>query len=220
LVEFKTGEIMDCHDERSGQLDIVLQSIAAPRIPLFDNIQITMAEAALGVIEVKSNLTTASWEKSSHLRSALRTFRKVKSLDRNGSRIFIPSAYGSNRFSKEHPNTPCFLVAYKGPLKETLMEKLIGYGQHFDLPTDEYAPDVTCVLNPGYYIYRDDELLFPKGDQEFYARVGDDSLAGIFMYACQIIEAWNGTTHLTRLVDYFAPLRGGASQVATRSATF
>ncbi len=56
IVEFKTGQIIDHNDELSGQLDIIFQSPFAPHINLFQDIQLTMADATLGVMEVKSNL--------------------------------------------------------------------------------------------------------------------------------------------------------------------
>ncbi|MFH1446878.1 MAG: DUF6602 domain-containing protein, partial [Chloroflexota bacterium] len=126
LVEFKTGEILDYTDARSGQLDIVLQSIAAPRIPITDNLQITMADAALGVIEVKSNLTTATWEKSSHLKTAFETFEKVKKLKRDS--CIEGTVHGRHIVFQK---TPCFLVAYKGPTRETLLAKIRDYGRQF-----------------------------------------------------------------------------------------
>lgn len=199
LVEFKTGELVDCRDSRSGQLDIVLQSVAAPRIPVFRSVQTTMVDAALGIIEVKSNLTTGSWGRRSHLRSALETFQKVKSLERHRLNLV-----GSNIGGKPvyHPNTPCFLVAYKGPTKETLVRKLLDYGEHFHLGLDEYAPEVVCVLDRSFYVYRDNGWLFPRQQNEFGIGVGDECLAGVFVYVCRIVETWNAQSHFTRFSDY------------------
>lgn len=199
-VEYITGELIDCYDKYSGQLDIILKSISAPSIPLFGIIQTTMVDAALGVIEVKSNLSTGSWDKSNHLKSALETFIKVKSLKRHnnnliGGNIGLTPVY--------HPNTPCFLIAYKGPTQKTLMKRLLDYGQSVELKPDEYAPEVVCVLDRRYYIYRNNGWLFPKQkDQEFCTWSGDECLAGIFVYICRIVETWNGVLHPTRYSDY------------------
>jgi hypothetical protein len=203
LVEFKTGEILDCNDQRSGQLDIVLQSISSPRIPIFDNIQITLSDAALGVIEVKSNLTTASWDSSSHLKSALDTFRKVKNL----ARVTRIKAHVGDRIV-EFEKTPCFLIAYKGPTKQTLVDKLLDYGRHFELSLDEYAPEVVCVLDRNYNVYRNNAWLLEPIEGSDFLFDGElvECLEGVFSYICRIVETWNVLNYTTQLKRYFDPL--------------
>jgi len=119
LVEYKTGEILDQNDDRSGQLDIILQSALSPRINLYDDIQITLADFVLAVIEVKSTLTTG--EKDSGLHSALETIRKVKKLKRTHQVRYLSPELNEEW---EHPNTPCVLFAYNGPTIKTMVDKL------------------------------------------------------------------------------------------------
>lgn len=209
LVEFKTGEIMDSNDVRSGQLDIVLQSIAAPRIPLFENIQITMADAALGVIEVKSNLTTGACEGSSHLNRALAAFHKVKALKRNPkSNLPITGIFNQTPTYVLASGTPCFLIAYKGPSPETLVNRIHEYGQHHRLPLTNYAPDIVCVLEQSYYVWYAGEHDFPDAPagRGFITVTGDDCLSGPFVYICRLIEFWNKYSQPTPIVDYFVSL--------------
>src|SRR5688572_30221250 len=68
-IDYGTGEIVDADDNRSGQIDIILQSAISPRMTLLESVMLAFADAVLGIIEVKSTLTTASWSESSHLRS-------------------------------------------------------------------------------------------------------------------------------------------------------
>jgi hypothetical protein len=202
LVEFKTGEIIDSKGQRSGQLDIVLQSIAAPRMAIFESIQTTMVDAAIAVIEVKSSLTTGRCHTRSGLRSALRTFQKVKALERT------TPIHSLAADARPHTKTPCFLVAYEGPTAETLLQGLCDYSRHSNLAIDEYAPEVVCVLKPGYYVFRDDRWLFPRtgpGDAfRVWSESEDHCLIGLFVYICWLIETWNANAHLTPFRDYFA----------------
>jgi hypothetical protein len=196
LLEFKTGEILGRNDERSGQLDIIFQSIAAPRIPLFENVQITLVDATLGVLEVKSNLTVASWDKPSHLRSALETFQKVKRIKRDArSHILSPLREGIVL-----EKTPCFLIAYKGPTISTLEKYLIDYGQARKLPIKDYGPDVICILDKGYSFFRDDGWIVPRNwvyapkqvraASGYYLWSKDrECLACLFLYLCRILES-------------------------------
>jgi hypothetical protein len=208
LVEIKSGEIVGADGTRSGQLDIVLQSIAAPRIPLFDNIQITLADAALGVFEIKSTLTTGSSRKTNHLASALSTFAKVKAISRN-SNSFIDSQL---RKGLSLTTTPCFLIAYSGPSLRALKEGLRGYSEYKRLPIDEFGPEVICVLDKDYCVFRNDGWIVPidwvlapknKDVPDGYFLWSEQSgtgLMAIFLYVCRILEA--SATKSINLLDY------------------
>lgn len=122
LVDFCTGEILDRNDNRTGQIDVIIQSALSPKINLFGDIQISLADFVLGIIEVKSTLTTASIDKNSHLKSSLETFRKVKALKRKKNLYeYRNSAKGAVPFYLN--NTPCFLVAYHGANADTVTKK-------------------------------------------------------------------------------------------------
>ena len=57
-ISYHTGEVFDSVDNRSGQIDIVLHPITAPKINLYNAINIFPSESVLAAIEIKSNLTT------------------------------------------------------------------------------------------------------------------------------------------------------------------
>lgn len=77
IIEYITGEIIDSKDNRSGQVDIVMQTNYSPKIPLYENHSLSFADTVIGAIEIKSNLTTAGIENTSHLKSALDNIQKI-----------------------------------------------------------------------------------------------------------------------------------------------
>ncbi len=199
LIDFRSGEILDQDDNRSGQIDIILQSALSPRIHLFGDVQVALADFVLGVIEVKSRLTTGAVDSASHLKLALDAFRNVKALKRD-HKITGPR----RKTTIELPNTPCFLFAYTGPAMDTLLTKLREYGYFNDLTPKEYCPEVIVVLDKEYYITRNDGWLFAKKNEDIYlTHEGKECLVGLFVYICQIIEAWNAKSHHTQFSKFF-----------------
>ncbi len=200
VIDYKTGEIIDETDNRSGQIDIVLQSALAPRVYLFEDMQLSFANATLGIIEVKSTLTTGDMTKNNHLKSALDTFAKVKSLKRNQ---FVSGTFGGVKIT--HPNTPCFLFAYAGHEKKTLLGKYEEYAKANNLHPDQFAPDVAVVLDKAYYICRGDGRLFPKKHHPYmtWDGVPEECIVGMYVYISQIIESWNSQYHPTAFNKYF-----------------
>jgi len=203
VIDYKTGEIIDETDNRSGQIDIVLQSALAPRVYLYEDMQLSFANATLGIIEVKSTLSTGDMTKSNHLKSALDTFAKVKSLKRSQ---LVSGTVGKVKIT--HPNTPCFLFAYAGPEKKTLLKKYGEYAKANYLQPDQFAPDVTVVLDKGYYICRGDGWLFPDKSHPYITWNGapEECIVGMYVYISQIIETWNAQYHPTTFNKYFEQL--------------
>ena len=202
LIDFRSGEILDQNDKRSGQIDIILQSALSPRIHLFGDVQVALADFVLGAIEVKSTLTTAAVDNASHLKLALDTFRDVKSLTRD----YKITAVKSGRMI-ELPNTPCFLFAYIGPTKNTLLTKLNEYGDYNDLTPKEYWPEVIVVLDREYNVFRNDGWLYDKENELVYSTYdGKECLVDMFVYICQIIEAWNAKSHHSNFGKFFCKL--------------
>ncbi|NUO81155.1 hypothetical protein HUU05_13840 [candidate division KSB1 bacterium] len=209
LVEYKTGEIIDCDDKTSGQIDIILQSALSPKIHLHNDIQITLSDFVLAAIEVKSNLTTASYSEKSHLKSALETFKKVKELKRAH---FV--TYHSKEKSEPiiHPNTPCFLIAYDGPSKETLHKHLKDFSASvYSYNYQKFWPEVISVIKQNYTIVVHDGL-FVSPDPFFdftYTHTDENEvncLIPLFIYLCRVIESWNSQLHHTPFLDYFKEL--------------
>lgn len=206
-VEFRTGELIDRDDKRSGQVDIVLQSSFSPRLNLFGDIQLTLIDFCLAAIEVKSTLTTGSMKVSSHLRSSLDTFRNIKSLNRHHHIESGVEFHGTTPTQVKLKTTPCFLVAYKGPTRSTLLRKLNEYGNKNGIEKDSYWPEVITVIDRGYHIVKDNGWLKAPTDG-FYTLHNDSTdecLAGLFTYLTLIVEAWNSKSHPTQFADFFKP---------------
>jgi hypothetical protein len=80
-----TGEIVDCWSNTTGQLDVVIVNDVGPTMSLNDSvIAPIMADATLGVIEVKTTLIPDT------LRKALTQLRPVKSLMTTHSTLELP----------------------------------------------------------------------------------------------------------------------------------
>jgi hypothetical protein len=147
---FGSGDIIDGHNEKSGQVDIVIEYSNFMSFPyLFGGPRLYLAEGVAAAIETKSNLC-GQWEE------ALATAAKIKEL----KRIFIPDrdkelapmlerssafaralgqpgtspqvtyetqSYSSVIVNEKYPpqQIPVFIVGYKGwQNKETLNQKL------------------------------------------------------------------------------------------------
>lgn len=147
---FGTGDIVDGYNEKSGQVDIVIEYANFMSFPyLFEGPRLYLAEGVASAIETKSNLC-GQWEE------ALATAAKIKEL----KRIFIPDrdrelapmlerlsasalalgnpgtahqvtyetqSYPSVIFNEKYPpqQIPVFIVGYKGwQNKESLNQKL------------------------------------------------------------------------------------------------
>ena len=203
VVDFKTGQIIDKNDTLSGQVDIILQSALSPRIHLFGDIEIAFADHVIGAIEVKSTLTTGNWDSSSHLKSALETITKIKSLQREHLISGLPNWMDGQRLTL--PNTPCFIFAYDGPEAETLIKKLQEYATVTGLSFDQYIPEVIVVLNRHYYLCKNDGWIFPSdgSDSKLRKYEGSEHLVGLFVYICQLIEEWNSKPHHTVFAKFF-----------------
>jgi len=199
-VEYKTGEMIDHDDRRSGQLDVVLQMPTSPRLHLFGDLQLTLVDGAVGAIEVKSNLTTASWGAASHLRSALEASARVKALRR-----FSPIRGRMVGHEIQHHQTPFFVFAYTGCTKEHLLDCVLSYGKHAMLELDAYAPNLIVVLDRGYYMVRDDGWLWPATGKQFYFWEGppQECLGGLFTYVCQLVQVYGQRPPATQLGLYF-----------------
>jgi len=203
MVDFTTGEIIDSQDNRSGQIDLIIQSAVSPRFHLFDGIEVALVDCVLGAIEVKSTLTTASIDSPSHLKASLASSQQVKSLCR-----VQPLQAGTPKWKSDGPlfleQSPYFVFAYSGPTKDTLLQKIEEYGKHYRLPYDHFAPNVIVVLDRNYYIYRNDGFLFPpQGSEPYRQYEGEECLVGLFVYICQLIETWNSVSHHTQFGEYF-----------------
>lgn len=204
IVDYLTGEIIDIKGTRSGQIDIILQSISDPRIQLYKDQHIALCDAVLAVIEVKSTLTTGKPDGQNSFVQALTTFKKVKSLDRKEKIKSIDSD------TSDKVTIPCILFAYKGPSYETIAKALRAYTSHYKYKQEEcnkFLPDVIVVLNKGYYIYKEDGWIFKRDKKIIEGKLcpkkeKEETLIGMFVYLCNIIQSWNKNRHYSNYVEY------------------
>ena len=186
LIEYYTGELIDENDERSGQLDIILQSALSPKINLFEDINIGFNDYSLGVIEVKSTLTTAAWGQNSHLENTFKSFDKIKRLKRNTILKF--NINGEDKFIDK---TPCFLVCFNGPTYETLIEKMIDYAKVHSDTEGFFIPDLVVCINREYSIYKNNGFLYNKqGNEPFGATIGKECLVPLHQFIYRMIHSW------------------------------
>lgn len=186
-VDFWNGEILDSDDKRSGQLDIVVYSSNAPKLNLFSDHSVLLCDFAIAVIEVKSKLTTASWDQPSHLRSSLEACRMVKSLKRNSSFGGI-TGDGEVKFH----STPYIVFAFDGPEHEFLLERLRDFQAVNGIQINQ-LPDMIVNLSKSYYLVQNNGWLFRKADNVDWSRnlETEGTLLGPFAYIVKLIEAYN-----------------------------
>lgn len=173
-IEYLTGEIIDELDQRSGQVDIILQSKLFPKVPLLGNTQLVFSDAVMAVIEVKSNLTTQ------HLNATLSQFRKIKGLKRQ-------SIIEGRGHPTDLHHTPCIIFAFKGPSLKTLLENINKYAADHSIPLIEFAPDMVVILDSDYYLCRNDGWVFPvvryqTGFFRNWEGLPSENLVGMYQY--------------------------------------
>lgn len=198
-VDYKTGQILDCKDKLSGQVDVLLQSVNSPRLTLFGDVLVSLADCVIGVIEVKSNLTSAKWGESSHLRSALESSQQVKQLVWNNKTSAEISGH-----KVQLPSIPFIIVAYLGPKRDLLQARLSEFGDHFKVSKDEYAPDLVVVLQHNYYLLKNNGWGEPKKGNDLYITGDDPPLFKLFNYLCNLIEvrnSWHAFTPFEKYAD-------------------
>lgn len=215
--EFLTGEVVDSKQNRSGQVDIVLLPVTAPKIELSPGIALALADAISSAVEVKSNLTTGGWEKDSHLKSALKTSAKIKAL----KLLCDPWPWQASTQIKgkltevKLVSIPVSVVAFQGPTKETLLEKLaevtseiglkyLGYPE--GIPVINLLPDTITVLEHDYTIVLNNNwnIVGQNSGKPVYAHMPDEScLYQLFSHLMKCIQAWHYYQPRTPLSNYF-----------------
>jgi hypothetical protein len=203
-VSYLTGEIFDRRDSRSGQIDLIVHPSHAPRLHLIDDVNLVMADSVLAAIEVKSTLTTAAISQPSHLRSALDSCVRVKSLE-SGMRIEGLKQSGPVVLTR----TPYFVFAFAGPTVETLREKLSEYqtttGASLDL-----LPDLFTVLDREYYLVQNNGWLIDKVPDPAvhwsHSKQPEAVLLAMYAYLTQLIEAYGAHPRVTPISAYLRDL--------------
>ncbi|RII26250.1 MAG: hypothetical protein CXR31_11170 [Geobacter sp.] len=194
-LEYLTGEILDEDDNRSGQVDIILQSKLHPKIPLLGNIHLTFVDSVIAVVEVKSNLTTQ------HLVAALDQFKRLKALKRSVKLEMGPLAAKLNAI-------PCIIFAFKGPKKETLIESINKYAKKNKINLNDFCPDMVVVLDSDYYICKNDGWQFPVipihgAYFRDWGGLPHENLVGLYNYLNNLIQSYLAANPRIEIRKYF-----------------
>lgn len=183
VVDFFTGEILDCKDRRSSQMDLIIYAGHCPRLPLIDDFHLAFIDGVMAAIEVKSDLTSAE------LALCMRASERLKALQRDefilgmndtGARFdalkagcewvdTLDKAGVKIDFKQEErrtnlKETPYIVFAYKGATKETLCAQIDQFIQQAgpDYSFEKHGPDMIVNLERGFYIYKDNDFLWPR----------------------------------------------------------
>lgn len=181
-IEYLTGEILDCEDSRSGQVDIILQSDRYPKIPLLGNTHLAYVDAVMAAIEVKSTLN------KQHLFSTLSQFERIKALKRRNS---IKGSYPM----RELDSTPCIIFAFNGLSAPKIIEHINDFARERSISLQAFAPDMVVILNSGFYICRNDGWIFPivEPHQALFRTwegLPEENLVGLYTYLCNITNSF------------------------------
>jgi len=176
FLTFNSGEVFDSHDEMSGQIDIAVSPITSPKLFLTDNIALFPAESVLNAIEVKSVLTTSLTE-GDELSKVLKSCKKLKLLKRENhglmSQVFDPL------------KVPFSVFAYKGPKITTIKTKLDNFKC-----TPQELPDAIAVLDPGYFLSKNQNRHSMNKHNECYNEITNKELV-LFSYFKYLTEINN-----------------------------
>ncbi len=194
-IEYLTGEIIDELDQRSGQVDIILQSKQFPKIPLLGTSQLVFSDAVMAAIEVKSNLTTQ------HLNTTFGQFRKIKMLKRQ-------SIIHGKGHSKDLHQTPCIIFSFKGPTRKTLIDNINKYAKKHSISLAEFAPDLVVILERDYYICRNDGWIFPVvnmpgGFFRHWEGLAHENLVGLYQYLFNLSLSYTQMPPCLHIAPYF-----------------
>ncbi len=231
LADYATGQLFDCMDKRSSQIDVIMQSSWSPRLHLDTGVNVVPVDSVLGCIEVKSTLKTAPMRNDSHLRAALLSSHRVKSLVRQ--RIGPQSLAVGQTFFSLKSKTPYFVVAYRGPSMATLISQVEEFGVHSvirscishyseyphgePIPMEDYLPEAMVVLDPAYCVIRNDGVLTEtKPGLRMLCFEGEDCLAAFFGYLTRLVELWNIAPPACNFNAYLRPITSNTLRQQTR----
>lgn len=194
-VEYLSGEILDPDDNRSGQVDIIVQSKLHPKVPLLGNLHLAFVDSVVAAVEVKSTLTTQ------HLAAALDQCRKIKALRRNVTlECDTPAA--------KLTSIPCIIFAFRGPSKETLMKSINKYAAKHNISLNMFCPDMVVVLEADYYLCKNDGWQFPIIPVEGayfrdWSGLPHENLVGLYNYLNNVIQSFTASSSRVDIGQYF-----------------
>lgn len=182
-INYSSGELFDSNGAKSGQIDIVLSPNTAPQINLFDNYNLTAVDTTLGVIEVKSDLSTG---KTGTLTGALDNCCKVKKLKKvNGGKLELSTT------TIDLGTVPYLVFALKGSKYKAVLKTIDRYLNRKELTFKE-APDIITVVDQGYYLIKQKNWFFNEAAEakDIYKSVEaeEHTLLGIYDFILSLSE--------------------------------
>lgn len=193
-VEYLSGEVLDPDDNRSGQIDIIIQSKRHPKVPLLGNLHLAFVDSVVAAVEVKSNLTTQ------HLTAALDQCRRLKALRRN---VVLKCSSAA-----ELTTVPCVIFAFKGPKKDTLIKSINDYATKNNISLNAFCPDMVVVLDEDYYVCRNDGWQFPVvpipgAYFRDWSGLPHENLVGLYNYLNNVIYSYIEASPRIDIGEYF-----------------
>lgn len=206
-VNYSTGELFDFNGVKSGQIDIVLTPSTAPQLNLFGDYNLIASDTTLGVIEVKSSLTTGN-ESNGSMAGAMSNCYKVKQLGKvNG---------GELKLSKSKiilSTVPYLIFAFTGLSDDAVLKNIDSHladnGKSF-----KDAPDIIVVLDKGYFLVKHEVWMYAgeKSAKEVYKVIKSEkhALLGLYDFILSVSE------HLsTSPEDFKMPLQQYTEKITT-----
>lgn len=199
-IEYPSGELFDADGNRSGQIDLIILPTSSPKLHLFGAITLAPVDTVLGVIEVKSTLTTGG--EKSELAIALAHCAKLKKVKRRdpieieflGHRAYFRSC-------------PYVLIAYKGGTADAVFHQL----EKTELPLED-LPDLIVVLEHNYSFAKNESWRYAQAtvDLSYGRQAGKSALFELYSFVIGLVDYW--TTHPS---DFHLPLRDYVETLAT-----
>lgn len=211
-VNYSTGELFDSKGEKSGQIDIILTPSTAPQLNLFGDYNLIASDTTLGVIEVKSSLTTGN-DSNGSMSGAMSNCYKVKKLSKvNRGKLQLSK-------SKIHLCTvPYLIFAFTGVSSNAVLKNIEKHLTENN-KTFKYAPDIIVVLEQGYSLIKQESWMFGpmKTSNDVYKVIKSDkhALLGLYDFILSVSE------HLsTSPEDFKMPLEDYTESFATLDDLF
>ncbi|EJL6539162.1 hypothetical protein NMT40_003665 [Vibrio cholerae] len=220
-LDFTGGEVFDCNNQKSGQLDIIIHQSSAMKLNIGEGLDLIPVDCAKAIIECKSSLQSGSMKSrgSSSLKVALDACVKVKSLkrinpvgmdeqylkNRNMPKEALDLLYNISGLKVSLEETPYFIVAFKGPREHTLRDKLFEYMNVNGIPLEKMPNMITILGSQGYSLVKNDGFFMKKVTEPkrvHWSRLveAESSLVALYMYLMKISE-------VNELSENFFPMK-------------
>lgn len=204
-IEYAPGELFDSAGDQSGQIDLILIPNSSPKVHLFGAITLASVDTVLGVVEVKSNMTSGI---KGELAAALRHCANVKRLTRsNGTGIRFMD------HSMEFLSCPYILFAYDGPKQSTAVKLLESMAAEIKtinpkIPPLGSMPDLIVVLSRNYVLAKNSSWVNAGATPTSAFHEGDSKFSALFHMYCfvtSLVDHWTTNPEDFRLpqADYF-----------------